>query len=160
MKSEDWAKLVVETRELSGDSQEDFAKRLGITQQTVSLWEKGQLPRKKAMNQMISLNSFYAKNETPPATTIDASSQEESERKTTVPEALEMTETVLNSKTVYQRALMSSIQAFHRAVKGEEEMKSMHERMDQLERTVAEKMDEMMRLMTGGFSKKRDFKIA
>lgn len=45
---EAWARFVVETRELSGDSQGSFAAKIGVTQQTVSLWEGGQPPRKSA----------------------------------------------------------------------------------------------------------------
>ena len=66
MDSEEWAKFVVKTREKARDSQEGFADRFQITQQAVSLWEKGQMPRKKAMEQIVAFSEQLKTTPPPP----------------------------------------------------------------------------------------------
>lgn len=188
MKRSDFGKDLVKARERRRLNGAEFAKEVRVSPTAVHKWENGvTFPGVNKWNIIADIAGInpadYRHEETgdvsinSPAAQISArgenygapqsSQQADSDKyetdeneQTTIPEALVMTEDVLKSKTVYRSALMSNIKAFHRAVMGEEEMKSMHERMDQLERMFEQKMNEMIRVMAGGIPEKRETKIA
>lgn len=72
-----------------------------------------------------------------------------------------MTTAVLESKTVYRSALASNVRAFYQAVKNEEEMRSISEKLEAMEKNEREMADRMARmeamlLSLGAEPKKRD----
>ena len=55
MDKQEWARLVKETRDLSSMVQEDFAAKMKVTQQTISNWESGKMPRKSTIDRVLAV---------------------------------------------------------------------------------------------------------
>lgn len=81
-----------------------------------------------------------------------------------ISEMLVMTTVILESNTVYRSALASNVRAFYEAVKREEEMRSVDERLEEMQgenRMMSERMarmEEMLLSMGASVPQKRDQK--
>lgn len=144
-------------------TQADIAKGTGVAEARVSEWIRGvvKAPQRKTI---LRLSEYFRCNYewlergtgeqfpqapqdyiarerlTGPAPWAEAPPLPESkndEENTSIPEALDMTKEVLESKTVYRSALMSNIKAFHKAVRDEDEMKGMREEMQDIKKMLA-----------------------
>ncbi len=72
--------------------------------------------------------------------------QEADDKLPTHPEAMEMTKEVLASKTIFRGALLQNIKAFHRAVRGEKEMASLRDQMQDMTTMMTTMMARLERI--------------
>ena len=110
----DLAQTLKEFRQANGLEQDDLATLLDTTQQTVSNWESGTMPRSAALNRINHLLKTYKKGEVPPAW----------EPPTYHPAVTEIHEIPVDKEKQRQRLDVLRNAAAHGQIKGEHETRA------------------------------------